>query len=302
MNRKNIPTNIVRRLWSKCGGFCQNPNCNKYLFADVENKLVSLANVAHIIGHGLNGPRSEHELANYIDKDGMNNLIMLCLECHKIVDELEFRSTTVSVFIERFLANHSFIDRMEKLNIAMFDVDLKDGRSLRIFATNTYFFTEYTFDQIMAIDPAIDAIICSCPYASYTLDAKAMCIEHQIGLFKLKEFMGAIRKKGDDFLNYLLGEDKKWRIDNLKSKLEKASIPVEFQVYVFGSYIRKLIYEDIDLFLVYTSEVEKKFINSTIKTIQEKLSLNPSFLDITVCSKTEYQSIKLDYDNRTRVK
>ena len=45
--------------------------------------------MAHIIGHGENGPRSEHELAEYIDKDGFSNLIMLCLICHKIVDELE---------------------------------------------------------------------------------------------------------------------------------------------------------------------------------------------------------------------
>jgi hypothetical protein len=89
MERKNIPTNIVRKLWSKCGGFCQNPNCNQYLFAEVENNLVSLANVAHIIGHGANGPRSEHELAKYIDKNSIDNLIMLCLKCHKVVDELE---------------------------------------------------------------------------------------------------------------------------------------------------------------------------------------------------------------------
>lgn len=309
MSRKSIATNIARKLWAQCGGFCQNPNCNKYLFATVGDNTVSLANVAHIIGHGKNGPRSEHELANFIDKDGITNLIMLCLECHKIVDqletqfpvaqmqewkvkherkigsrfgipkirdeqellsqvndllvenklifqeygpfsrqaldgcsgdamtiwrrhcldtiipnnqriielieankknfpypwevyrqmmgyklhadsfrnnclldkkindcklfpqefddfvkqslglpvedrkyrgqeEIEFRYTTVSKYIEEFLANHSFINRMEKLNIAMFDVELKDGRNLRVFATNTYFFTEYTFDQI----------------------------------------------------------------------------------------------------------------------------------------------------------
>jgi hypothetical protein len=80
MSRKSITTNIIRKLWAQCGGFCQNPSCNKYLFAGVEDDVVSVANVAHIIGHGTNGPRSEHELANYIDKDGIANLIMLCLE------------------------------------------------------------------------------------------------------------------------------------------------------------------------------------------------------------------------------
>jgi len=89
MSRKSIATNIARKLWAQCGGFCQNPSCNKYLFARVEDDVVSLANVAHIIGHGESGPRSEHELADYIDKDGIANLMMICLECHKIVDELE---------------------------------------------------------------------------------------------------------------------------------------------------------------------------------------------------------------------
>ncbi|NJL41345.1 MAG: hypothetical protein HC899_35035 [Leptolyngbyaceae cyanobacterium SM1_4_3] len=89
MNRKSIATNIARKLWAQCGGFCQNPSCNKYLFANVEDEVISLANVAHIIGHGKNSPRSEHELADYIDRDGIANLMMLCLECHKIVDELE---------------------------------------------------------------------------------------------------------------------------------------------------------------------------------------------------------------------
>lgn len=43
MIRKSIPTNIARKLWSQCSGFCQNPSCNKYLFAEVEDNAVSLA-------------------------------------------------------------------------------------------------------------------------------------------------------------------------------------------------------------------------------------------------------------------
>jgi predicted nucleotidyltransferase len=183
----------------------------------------------------------------------------------------------------------------------MFDVELKDGRSLRVFTTNTYFFTEYTLDQIIAIDPAIDAIICSCPYGTYTSDAKALCIEHSIGLFRLREFMGAIRKDGEDFLNYLLREEQKYRIDILQSYVEKASIPCEFQIYVFGSYIRREIYKDIDLILVYPMEATKELINSTIKSLKKELPWNSSILDIIVFSATEYQAVSLDHDNRKRI-
>ena len=462
MNRKSIATNIVRKLWAQCGGFCQNPSCNKYLFARVEDDVVSIANVAHIIGHGERGPRSEHELADYIDKDGIANLMMICLECHKIVDELEdkfsveqmqawktahelkinslfdfpqiynerdlleqvndllienkvifeeygpfsnralegfsgdaltiwrrrcldtilpnnqriiglieankknfpypwkvyrqmmgyrlhadsfrdncllekkvndyklfprefddfikqslgvpvdnverrggeeleFRQATVSDHIEKFLANHSFISRMEKLNIAMFDVDLKDDRNLRVFATNTYFFTEYTFEKVMAIDPAIDAIICSNPYGNYTWEAKALCIDHKIGLFRLREFMGAIRKDGDEFLNYLLQEEKSSRLSHSKSLLGRASIPSNFRVYVFGSYLRREIYKDIDLILVYPVGAGEKLISSTIESINQVFEDRASQLDITVCSNAEYENMNLENDNRTRI-
>ncbi|MEG4350448.1 hypothetical protein QUA74_11950 [Microcoleus sp. LAD1_D3] len=463
MNRKSIATNVARKLWAQCGGFCQNPNCNKYLFAKVGDDVVSLANVAHIIGHGKNGPRSEHELADYIDKDGMANLVMLCLECHKVVDELEdkfpveqmqewkssheleinslfdypqiynerelleqvndllvenkvifeeygpfsnkalegtsgdaltlwrrrcldtilpnnqriiglieankknfpypwevyrqmmgyklhadsfrdncllekkvndyklfprefdnfikqslglpvenrenrpeeeieFRQATVSAYIEKFLANHSFIERMEKLNIAMFDVDLKDERSLRVFATNTYFFTEYTFEKIMAIDPGVDAIICSNPYGRYTWEAKALCIDHKIGLFTLRTFMGAIRKNGDEFLDYLLQEDKSSRLSYLKSLLDKASVPVGFQVYIFGSYLRREIYKDIDLILVYPVGAAEGVLFSIVESINQAFKEKSSQLDITVCSEAEYKAMSFENDNRTKIR
>jgi predicted nucleotidyltransferase len=466
MSRKSIATNIARKLWAQCGGFCQNPNCNKYLFAMVQDDMVSLANVAHIIGHGKNGPRSEHELADYIDKDGMSNLLMLCLECHKVVDELEkkftveqmqewksshelkinslfnypqiknekellkqvndllienkvifeeygpfskkalegtsgdaltiwrrrcldtilpnnqqiiglieankknfpypwevyipmmryklhadsfrdncllekkvndyklfpqefddfikkslglplesrerrpeeeleFRKATVSDYIEKFLANHSFIERMEKLNIAMFDVDLKDGRSLRVFATNTYFFTEYTFEQIMATDPGVDAIICSNPYGTYTAEAKVLCIDQKIGLFTLKTFMGAIRKNGDEFLNYLLQEEKSDRLSYLKSLIDKVSVPVGFQVYIFGSYLRRELYKDIDLILVYPVRAAEELISSIVESINQVFKEKSSqldLLDITVCSEAEYKTMSFENDNRTKIR
>ncbi|NES80469.1 MAG: nucleotidyltransferase domain-containing protein [Moorea sp. SIO2B7] len=462
MNRKSIPTNIVRRLWAQCGGFCQNPNCNKYLFAEVEDKAVSLTNVAHIIGYGKSGPRSEHELANRIDRHGINNLIMLCLQCHKIVDELEdqfsveqmqewkathaskinslfdlpqihdekilleqvndllyenrvifeeygpfstqafeglsgdtytvwrrrcldtilpnnqriiglikankgnfiypwevyrqmmkyelhsdsfrdncllekkvndyklfpkefddfvkqklgiaiegrehkseeeleFRQATVLDYIEKFLANHSFIKRMEKLNIAMFDVELQDGRNLRVFATNTYFFTEYTFNQTIAVDPAVDAIICSNPYGTYTLEAKELCINHRIGLFTLKTFMGAIHKDGDEFLNYLLNEEKYRRISDSQSLLRQATVPSEFQVYIFGSYLRKELYKDIDLILVYPTETESDVISSTVESIKQTFNDKLMLLDITICSDIEYETMSFEDDNRKRL-
>jgi hypothetical protein len=217
-------------------------------------------------------------------------------------EELEFRQVTVSAFIEKFLADHSFIKRMEKLDIAMFDVELNDGRSLRVFTTNTYFFTEYTFEKTMAIDPGIDVIICSNLYGSYTQEAKALCIEHKIGLFTLKTFMGAIRKDGDEFLNYLLQSEKTERIDSLKSRINKVSFPPRFQIYSFGSYLRRELYNDIDLILVYPTGADQELVSSTQELVSSALEGQASQLDITVCSEVEYTTLRFEDDNRTRIR
>ena len=89
--RPTINVNTQRELWASSGGRCQNPSCNKKLLREVEGDTVSLANVAHIIGFADSSPRNQAGLARYIEKNGIDNLIMLCLECHKIVDELERR-------------------------------------------------------------------------------------------------------------------------------------------------------------------------------------------------------------------
>lgn len=461
MQRKSIPLNTARRLWSECGGYCQNPKCNRELFAEVGDDVVSLANMAHIIGHGENGPRSDHELAEAIEKDGFGNLLMLCLDCHKIVDqlvkqfdveqmlawkaehkaliarqfgaeritdeaellrrvndlldenraifdeygpysdnvtmgaagdaliiwrrrcldtilpnnqkilgliegnkrnfpypwetyrhmlsyklhadafqdnclsgqkvndyklfplefdhyvktklgiavpalevrqkeELEFRARQVSTFIERFLADHKNIKRMEELDKATFTVDLNDGRSLKVFVTNTYFFTEYTFDKVMAIDPEIDAIICSSPSGSYSYSVKQLCIDNNIGLFMLGEFMGALWKKDESFLNFLLRSELEDRIQALARPLLKAGLPKGLSVYAFGSFLRRKLHADIDVMIVYSDESSRDFVDKCQEILAQSVWGNPNF-DFTICSATEFAGLRLKHDNLTKV-
>ena len=462
MPRKSIPTNIARRLWADCGGFCQNPTCQRFLFTSVEDDSVSLANAAHIIGYGKNGPRSEHALASDIDKNGLDNLIMLCLDCHKIVDELEkkfsveamrswkvnhvqqvheffdvptlhdekellievndlleinhaifneygpyslkaiegdggdaisvwrrrcldtiipnnrriinlieknkrrfpypwdvyramiiyklhvdafednllhgqmvndyrlfpiefdhlvktklgidtapleirsneelqIRHNQVSVLINRFLSDHKFIVSLEELNRATLIVELQDQRNLRVFATNTYYFSEYSFNKVMAIDPHIDAIICSNPYGGYTSDAKVLCIENGIGLFNLAEFMGAVWKKEDGFLNSILKKDVECRVSRFKNLLRKLNLSSGLKVYLFGSYLRGYIFHDIDTLIVYRTDDAKAEVDTVVQVFSKEADDLNSNLDVTVCSHAEFTRLQLKHNNLTEL-
>jgi len=114
--------------------------------------------------------------------------------------------------------------------------------------------------------------------------------------------MGAIRKDGDEFLNYLLQAERSSRISFSKSLLNKASVPPRFQVYIFGSYLRRELYNDIDLILVYPIETGQELISSALESIHQVFEERASQLDITVCSEAEYTTLSFEDDNRTRIR
>jgi hypothetical protein len=461
-SRKSIPVNTARQLWGQCGGFCQNPSCNKPLFRDVDDQVVSIANVAHVIGYGRGGPRSDHELAELIDKDGLANLIMLCLECHKVVDELEktftveqiqawkathagrirtlfvipvitnerellsevndlleensaifrecgpysknvlsglggdglkvwrkrcldtilpnnqriiglieankrnfaypwevysrmleykihaeafqdncltdqrvndyklfprsfdhfvksrlgidvqppeiveqqeleFRYNTVQTFVERFLARHNAITTLQELNRGTMIVSLRDGRELKVFVTNTYYFTDYTLERVLEVDPAVDAIICSSPAARYSDSAKRQCIERGLGLFMLGEFMGAINFQGEQYLNFLLRADREARELHLKDLSKQARPPSGLSVYAFGSFLRRRVHEDIDLMLVYDEPAHRSEIEAFEARLEELVRKRLGHPDVSVASAREFATLKFRHDNLTRV-
>jgi len=460
--RKSVPLNSVRQLWAQCGGFCQNPQCNRFLFRDVGDEQVSIANVAHIIGHGSAGPRSDHDLAEYIDKDGIDNLIMLCLECHKIIDELEklfsvleihswksahsrkiraifaipeirderdllamvndlldfngtlfreygpysanvlgghggdglrlwkkrcldtiipnnqrilaiiennkrhfpypwdvygqmleykihadafqdncltdskindyklfpqrfnhfiktrlgipcvrpelveneeleFRYNTVKTFIERFLSEHNAIAQLQELNRGTMLVKLQDGRTLKVFVTNTYYFTDYTLDRVLEVDPAVDAIICSSPSGQYSDSAKQECIDRSIGLFMLGEFLGAIHQTGEKYLNFLLKADREYRLTGLKRICQKAVTSSKVQVYAFGSFIRTRLYGDVDIMVVYPEAAATKELKDSEQRLEQLVKKRFGEPHINVASDREYVALRLQHDNLTKV-
>lgn len=462
MNRKSIPINITRRLWSQCGGHCQNPSCNRPLFRSVGNDDVSIANVAHIIGHGSRGPRSTHELAEYIERDGIDNLIMLCLDCHKVIDELEhkfsvevitqwktdhagrvaglfsipnisderqllievnelldenhlvfrecgpfsdtvlfgesgdglkqwhrrcydtilpnnqriiamiennrrnfsypwdvyqemliykihadafqdncltekkindyklfpqsfacfvktklgmpvlspkvvsgqeleFRRSQIQTYIDRFLSNHGFIKSLTELNRGTMLVETADDQTLKVFVTNTYQFSDYSLERVLEVDPAVDAIICSCPAGGYSPSAKATCIEKGIGLFMLAEFMGAIRFKGEQYLNFLVGSEKKDRISAIACIVKECNPPVGLRVQVFGSFLRQKLYNDIDLIVVYNEPKDYGQLKSFEERLQERILARFGQADITLTSSREFPGIQFRQSNLEQV-
>lgn len=216
-------------------------------------------------------------------------------------EELEFRYNTVKKFVEEFLAAHSAIARLQELNRGTMLVELRDGRKLKVFVTNTYYFTDYTLERVLEVDPAVNAIICSSPAGQYSDSAKKQCIERGIGLFMLGEFMGAIHQSGEQYLNFLLRADREQRTSGLKRLSQEAAPPPRTRVFAFGSFIRRKHYQDVDLMIVYEEPSDLAMLKLFECELGRLIRKRLGEADVAVASGREFTALRLKYDNLTQV-
>ena len=85
--RKSIPDPVTNRLFALSGNQCAFPGCTNAVTdqAGPGEQPVTLAQRAHIVGVGRQGPRSK-ALPLSDDIDAVENLLLLCGEHHRIVD------------------------------------------------------------------------------------------------------------------------------------------------------------------------------------------------------------------------
>ena len=90
-NRKNIPSATRDALWGKAAGCCQI--CSKPLFEGGAYRTSgNYSNIAHIHAYSGDGPRFNENLSED-DRNSIENLMLLCPQCHKTIDDDEVTYT-----------------------------------------------------------------------------------------------------------------------------------------------------------------------------------------------------------------
>jgi hypothetical protein len=82
-----VPVSEQRRLLQRSGGVCAFPRCRRGLTTDpgTADAVVSLGQIAHIVGESVQGPRGASSLSS-AQRNECANLILLCAHHHALVD------------------------------------------------------------------------------------------------------------------------------------------------------------------------------------------------------------------------
>lgn len=86
-NRKSIPSATRDALWGKAAGCCQI--CSAPPFEGGAHRTPgNYSNIAHIHAYSEDGPRFNEKLTEN-ERNSIENLMLLCPQCHKTVDDDE---------------------------------------------------------------------------------------------------------------------------------------------------------------------------------------------------------------------
>lgn len=98
------PTQITKlRLFADSGGYCGNPDCTESIFKEFDEEVIHIGEIAHIISAGDKGPRADCKTTD-IDRSKYENLLLLCPNCHTIIDKAEARFP--EILILQWKKNH----------------------------------------------------------------------------------------------------------------------------------------------------------------------------------------------------
>lgn len=116
---RKVPEKLQRMLWGLSAGRCEFAGCNKDLFQHSTTLLQgNFAAVAHIVAFREDGPRGQTGTRPAQIHD-LDNLMLLCPECHKLIDDRP------EEFTHKVLAAYKFDHEKRVRHTTSFGPELK---------------------------------------------------------------------------------------------------------------------------------------------------------------------------------
>ncbi len=137
-NRGKDPNkNTIMQLCARSAGRCQFEGCNKNLFVEgLTLKRGYFGEIAHNIASSAGGPRGD-DVKSFLLSDDVDNLLLLCHEHHKMVDDnpeeyTETRLRQMKRKHENMIARHCELIWKESSEVVRFLSPIKETHSVTI--------------------------------------------------------------------------------------------------------------------------------------------------------------------------
>ena len=104
--------------------------------------------------------------------------------------------------LTKYLHSNPVVGSTHQLDEHRFQAERREKPNLNVYLTNIYIVSEADVIEILAEAPETNAIVTMSAWNSYSNDAKSYAKEHDVGLFKFSEFLGAVYYVGQKFLDY----------------------------------------------------------------------------------------------------
>lgn len=117
------------------------------------------------------------------------------------------RPETIKAFFKH-VSNSKVVLDVKQVKPQLLLVNRSNGKPIKVHITNIYIVGEADVAEILAEEGKVDAIVTLSAWNSYSSRAEATCKKQGIGLFKFKEFLGAVYYSGQRFLDYIHPDDR----------------------------------------------------------------------------------------------
>lgn len=109
---------------------------------------------------------------------------------------------------QHYVRTKPIVEHLIELMPQLYVIKRRHKNDLIVHITNLYIVSEADVHEILAEESHINCIVTVSAWNGYSLQAKEMCKEMDIGLFTFREFMGAIYYDGREFLDYVHPADR----------------------------------------------------------------------------------------------
>lgn len=110
--------------------------------------------------------------------------------------------------VRRSLSRHSAVCDYKEVSTQLYEIARTGKSSVTLYVTNVYTVGMADVQEIIEEHPSVTCIVTVSAWNGYTGQAKEYAKSIGVGLFKYKEWMGALNYDGDKFLDYIAPSDR----------------------------------------------------------------------------------------------